>query len=113
MIGVVPSGEESEFDALRRKLYLQAFGQMPPTHTHGPESWDDLDQNRGPRSGSLCFSLSLSSSLLLLVLPNVVCSCCVCYAFHACCVWCWFCLFSGIVAVVIVAVVVVIRVLVV
>ena len=20
---------------------------MPPTHTHGPESWDDLDQNRG------------------------------------------------------------------
>ena len=26
---------------------------MPPTHTHGPESWDDLDQNRGrcyPRS---------------------------------------------------------------
>ena len=79
---------------------------MPPTHTHGPESWDELEQNRGSRSGSLCFSLPLSSSLLLLVIANVVCSCFICYAFYPCCVWCWFCLFSGIVAVVIVAVVV-------
>ena len=28
---------------------------MPPTHTHGPESWDDLDQNRGRcYPGSCC-----------------------------------------------------------